>query len=141
MSLKLTSGRANLLAQTAITTAVTNVVTTAKENLAWVRALALKAIFVYGSGGTNLTAYIQTSLDGGTNWIDIACFQFTTASAVRVFTLDSVAVTTIYTPTDAALTVNTCKSGILGDMFRVKYTSTGTYAGSTTIQVSAVLKP
>ena len=126
-----------LLPVTTITTAVANQVGPTVI-LQGVRYLALQGKLTYGSGGTNAKAWVQTSLDAGTSWIDIAEFTFTTSTATRVYSLDSVAVTTIYTPTDAALTANTSKSGILGDRFRVKYTTTGTYAGSTTLQVDAV---
>ena len=36
--------------------------------------------------------------------------------------------TTQYTPTDGSLAANTCKDGLLGNMYRAKYTTTGTYA-------------
>lgn len=125
-----------MLATTTITTAVTASLsgTTTIRNA---RYLTLQANFVYGSGGTTAKAWVQTSLDGGTTWLDIASFAFTTASAVRMYSLDTTAVTSIYTPTDAALADNTVKNGILGDKFRVKYTTTGTYAGSTTLAISA----
>jgi hypothetical protein len=44
-------------------------------------------------------------------------------------------VTTQYTPTDGALAANTAKDGVLGTQYRVKYSSTGTYAGNTTLNV------
>jgi len=120
-----------------ITTAVTASVS-ATLQLINVRNLYIQGKFTYGSGGTSAKAWLQTSLDGGTSWIDIANFAFTTATATRVYSLDGTAVTTIYTPTDATLTDNTVKNGILGDKYRVKYTTTGTYAGSTTLAVSIV---
>ena len=43
--------------------------------------------------------------------------------------------TTQYTPTDGALTANTCKDGLLGNMYRAKYTTTGTYAGNTEVRI------
>lgn len=96
--------------------------------------------FVYGSGGTNATAYLQTSLDAGVSWIDIMSFQFTTASGVKVATcVDLTAITSAVTPGDGALSANTAVSGIIGDRFRVKYTTTGTYAGSTTLAMTVYL--
>jgi len=35
---------------------------------------------------------------------------------------------------------NTCKDGLLGDQLRVKFTSTGTYAGTTTMKIFANLR-
>jgi hypothetical protein len=130
-----------LLPTTTITTAVTAVTTTAVEIGPNAVSVAIQYNFDYGSGGTNFTAYIQTSLDGGTTWIDIACFQSTTADQRRLYNLISgVGVTSIATPTDGTLTANTSVNGFLGDRLRVKYTSTGTYGGSTTIQITASIK-
>jgi hypothetical protein len=101
------------------------------------RAVNLLAKFTYGSGGTKTTAYVQTSLDGGTTWIDIACVTFTTASANKLINLSGLtALGTVYTPTDGTLTDDTTKDGILGDLLRVKYTTTGTYAGTTLVVVA-----
>ena len=32
------------------------------------------------------------------------------------------------------VTANTCKDGLLGNMYRAKYTTTGTYAGNTNVR-------
>ena len=96
------------------------------------RSLAVQAALTYGSGGTTIDAYLQTSLDGGATWIDIAQFHFTTSSARLVFNLSSLtAITTQYTPTDGTLAANTAKDGILGPLFQVKLASAGTYANTT----------
>lgn len=127
---------ANLLTTT-LTTAVS---ATAGAVLTLPRAprnLTAQANFTYGSGGTNATAYLQTTLDNGLTWTDIACFQFTTASARKIVNLSAqTAVTTAVSPTDGSMTANTAQDGILGPRFRVKYASTGTYAGSTTLTVN-----
>lgn len=100
------------------------------------RNLTVQANFTYGSGGTNATAYLQTTLDNGRTWTDVACFQFTTSSARRIVNLSAqTAVATAATPTDGAMTANTALDGVLGSRFRVKYASTGTYAGGTTLAV------
>ena len=100
------------------------------------RSLCAQATFTYGSGGTSVDAYLQTSLDGGTSWIDIAQFHFLTSSARFAFNLSSLtAVTTQYTPTDGTLAANTAKDGILGPQFQVKLASAGTYAGNTTLRI------
>jgi len=103
--------------------------------------VSAQASFVFGSGGTACKAYVQTSLDGGLTWFDIMCFTFvgTTAkkiSAVKMWT----ALAAAYAPTDGTLTDDTIKDGVLGDRLRCKCISTGTYAGSTTINVFAVVQ-
>lgn len=100
------------------------------------RALVVQASFSYGAGGTAVDAYLQTSLDGGTTWVDIAQFHFTTTTARAVFNLSSLTpVTTQYAPTDGSLASNTAKDGILGQMFQVKLASTGTYTGATALSI------
>lgn len=100
------------------------------------RNLTIQGNFVYGSGGTSADAYVQTSLDGGLTWIDIANFHFTTSAARFVYNLNAqTAVATEYTPTDGSLTANTSKDGILGPLFQVKLVSVGTYAGGTTLAI------
>ncbi len=104
------------------------------------KSIAIQCNFAYTSGGTTAKFYVQTSLDGGTTWIDIACFAHTTASLRRVYNLSSLtAVTSVYTATDGTLTDNTSKGGIIGNLIRVKYTTVGTYAG-TSVKITAVPK-
>lgn len=125
----------------AITTAVTASLSTAVKLPPWTTVLTIYANFVYGSSGTSADFYIQTSFDGGATWMDIAEFGFTTASAKKIMTVISqLSVLTPTTPGDAALTANTAISGFIGDRLRVKYTTVGTYAGSTTIKIDAVAK-
>lgn len=127
-----------VLASTTITTAVTGTTSTAIDLPANIRNLTVQCNFTYGSGGTTAKFWVQTSFDKGTTWVDIANFAHTTASLNRVYNLSSsTAVTTVYTVTDAALADNTCKDGLIGDRIRVKYTTTGTYAGGTTVAVNA----
>jgi hypothetical protein len=79
---------------------------------------------------------VQTSIDGGASWIDIAQFHFTTASLTQVVNLNSqTVITTPYTPTDGTLTASTCKDGILGPQYRIKRQSTGTYTGATSLRI------
>jgi len=103
------------------------------------RSIAVQANLTYGSGGTSIDAYLQTSLDAGATWIDIAQFHFTTASARFVYNLSSATpVTAEYTPGDGTLAANTAKDGVLGNMLRVKLASVGTYAGGTTLSLDVV---
>ena len=131
----------------AITTAVTGSVITSStdsagtaieyvDRLDGLTAITAQFRLAYGSGGTTVKAYLQTSIDQGTTWVDIACVAFTTSSSTKVVNLSGLtAKTTAATPTDGSLTDDTCVDGILGDRLRVKITTTGTYAGSTTLSV------
>jgi hypothetical protein len=103
------------------------------------RGVALRADFSYGSGGISLTAWIQSTPDGGATWFDVACFAFATANKSRVVNLSALTpVTMLATPGDAVLANDTAIDGLLGDQLRVKYTSTGTYAGGTTLNIFAI---
>jgi hypothetical protein len=100
------------------------------------RNVCVQANFTYDSGGTTVNAWLQTSLDNGTTWVDVAQFAFTTAAGRFVYNLNSqTPVTTEYTPTDGTLAGNTSKDGILGNQIRVKYQTTGTYGGASALSV------
>lgn len=141
LALCLPASALNLLNAT-ITTAVTAVTTTALQiqSVSGERALpvtmAIQCKLTYGSGGTTAVVWVQTSLDGGATWVDVANCSFTTSTARFLYNLSGLTpVTTQYTPTDGTLTANTSHDGILGSLWRTKYTSTGTYGGSTTLAV------
>jgi hypothetical protein len=126
-----------------VTTAISATTSTPITNLPGVNTLVAEGQFTYGSGGATVNVYIQTSLDRGATWVDIINFNWTTASAKkisRVTTFQAGSATTAVVPTDGSLTANTIADGILGDQFRVKYVTTGTYAGSSTLQVDLILK-
>jgi len=105
-----------------------------------IQTLLLYATFLYGAAGTTVKAWVQTSMDGGTTWMDIANFAFTTAAAVRAYNLTAAAVTSIATPVEGTLADNTSVNGFLGGMYRVKYTTTGTYTGATSLKIVAMPK-
>lgn len=130
-----------LLPATVITAAAAGVVDGPRcVDLEQTRGVILQADFVYGSGGTTLKAWIQSTIDG-TNWYDVACFAFLLASKRRIFNLTArTPVASIATPGDAALADDTSVDGLLGSALRVKYTSTGTYAGSSTLTITAVTR-
>lgn len=131
------------LGSVAVTTAVTNsVITTGTSPAGAAQAfldrfegmqnLAIFANFTYGSGGTTCAAIVQTTFDD-VNWVDIARFDFLLASASKVANLSaelSKAVTSV-----AALGAEGVLDGILGAKLRAKVTSTGTYAGNTSVAV------
>jgi len=132
------SRRIDILPATTITGAGT-VTGTSFTVQAGVSYISAQATFTYGSGGTTCKAWLQTSLDGGTTWRDVASFAFTTASAKKTSALSSaIALAAAQAVSDGALADDTILNGLLGDLWRVKVTSTGTYAGGTTIAVSVV---
>lgn len=124
----------------AITTAATSICDFI-DDLDGMTGVTISARLAWGSGGTAVKTYVQTSLDQGSTWIDIACLTFSAASAHKVINLSGLTPkTTAATPTDGALTDDTCVDGILGDRLRCKVVSTGTYAGSTTLSVRASVR-
>lgn len=131
-----------LLPALTIGAAVGATATTAETGLGGMNYLTAEAIFLYGAGGTNVTAYVQTSLDNGATWFDIMCFQFTTAAASKIsaVTTNIAPATQAFAPTDGTLTADTIIQGILGDRIRLKYVTTGTYTGATSLAVYAQAK-
>lgn len=130
---------ATITAALTANTTLTNVLQVASAM--GVESITLQANFTYGSSGTTAVAYVQTTLDGGTTWCDIANFAFATTSAIKVCTLSALTpVTTVYTPVDGSLASNTVKDGVLGTQFRVKLTTTGTYATATTLRIDAIVR-
>jgi hypothetical protein len=95
----------------------------------------------WGSGGTSTDAYLQTSLDGGTTWTDVANFHFLAVSARYIWTLESsliAAPVQLTAPSDGSMTANTALSGVFGNLWRVKFVTVGTYAGGTTLRIGAI---
>lgn len=112
---------------------------TAIENLEGLEGASLQVYFIYGSGGTTCKVYVQTSLDQGTTWVDVACFAFTTATARKAANLSSTTVG-VSTATDGTLADNTVLNGVLGDRLRAKVVSTGTYADNTLVSIRAATR-
>ena len=102
----------------------------------------IQANFSYGNLGASgniVNAYVQTSLDGAETWTDVANFAFGNVTARKVANLSSLTPkTSIVTPTDGSLTPNTVVDGIVGPLWRVKYTSSQVYGNvvtPTTLQI------
>lgn len=130
---------ATTLLNLTITTALTAQVSTPRQFQRTTRDLprsvAIQCKFTYGSGGTTFSAWVQTSIDGAT-WIDVYTCAGTTSSVTNVVNLSSLTpVTAVYVPTDGTLASNTVKDGIVSNWWRVKYTTTGTYAGGTVLLI------
>jgi hypothetical protein len=101
-------------------------------------SITLQAAFTYGSGGTTVDCWVQTSIDGVV-FFDVANFHFDTTSARPIFNLSSLTpVTAQYTPTDGTLDANTCIDGLIGNLWRAKYKTVGLYAGGTKLVVDAI---
>jgi hypothetical protein len=101
-------------------------------------SLLIQTDFVYGSGGTTFSVWVQTSLDGST-WIDVCNMSGTTASKSRVQVVSTrTPITTPYAPLDGTLGADSVHDGVIGVLFRCKTTTTGTYAGGTTLTVTVV---
>lgn len=118
-----------------ITTALTSEEGVATTNLAGMQAATLVAKLGYGSGGTSIAAKVQTSLDGGTTWLDVARFDFTTAGATKSANLSGL--TAKAAGSYAALSAEGVNDGLLGDRLRALITSVGTYAGGTILDIRA----
>ena len=131
----------NILPATVITTAVTGSVSGTIELPVpqQVGLLCMLSKFTYGSGGTTAKFWLQTSFDNGTTWADVMNHAYTTASLTKIG-VNTFGNVTPANVTDATLADNTQNTGLLGDRFRIKYTTTGTYAGNTTIDIWLLFK-
>ena len=104
------------------------------EDLEGMLAALLNIRFIYGSGGTSVKAYLQTTGDDGTTVCDIACVLFNTAGEHRILNFSALTPKlTQVTPTDKTLADDTAIDGILGNKFRLALVVVGIYAGSTQI--------
>ncbi len=95
--------------------------------------------FRYGSGGTKLQVWVQTSLDQGSTPIDLYCFSALLASKARAVRIKSDGV--INTPSNGTLADDVLATGlVLGDRLRLRYLVTGIYAGSSLLSARAVVR-
>lgn len=99
-------------------------------------ALSVGVIFTCAGGGGTCDVYLQTSLDNGATWFDVANFHFTTSTATKLKNILKESVqSAAVTPTDGGMTSDGCQQGILGDQFRFKVISAGTaYSAGTTVK-------
>ena len=136
-------GNRSTLYSATITTAISGVGQTPVIGLEQAKYLVLHANFVYGSGGTSADVYVQTSVDGGASWFDIANFHFLTTSGKKVSVVEcspATPFTAATVPGSAALSANTVLNGVIGDRVRALVTTVGTYAGGTTLAIDMVAK-
>jgi hypothetical protein len=118
-----------------VTTAATQVGDVV-DDLSGALAVTLSARLAYGSGGTSCYAVVETSLDQGVTWVQIARFDFTTSGLQKVLTVSGLT-PRIAAATAGSLAADTALDGTLGDRLRATVVSTGTYAGSTVVSVRA----
>lgn len=88
----------------------------------------LVARFQYGSGGTTFSAIAVTSFDGGTTWLHVARFDFTTATVVDYASLSAASKAITAYSDLASAGVN---DGLLGDQLAAYIVSTGAYVNTT----------
>lgn len=135
--------RVTLLANTALATAVANQASTPVGGLAGMTDVVLEAKFVRAGGGTTCKVWVQTSLDDGATWFDVACFAFTTTTASKLNSVHvnpATPLTPATVPASATLADDTVLNGVLGDRLRTLMTTTGTYTGASSIEIHAVTK-
>lgn len=101
-------------------------------NMAGVRHATFEAaLSAVGTNGTSAKAWLQTSFDQGSSWFDIACAALGGTSGRVVHGIDFGVTKQNAALTDGTLADNTVIEGIVGDRFRWKVTTTGTFgAGS-----------
>ncbi len=121
-----------------ITTALTGFAAAGQGLPADVDVLSCRAALTYGSGGTTAKAWVQTTFDRGRTWVDIMCFAFALTTATKISVRGVTVAAPAYQPTDATLADDLIKDGLIGEVVRVKVTTTGTYAGNTRLVVTAV---
>lgn len=106
------------------------------DDLSGALAVTLSARLAYGSGGTSCYALVETSLDQGVTWVQIARFDFTTSGLQKVLTVSGLT-PRLSAASAGSLSADTALDGTLGDRLRATVVSTGTYAGSTVVSVRA----
>lgn len=136
------SVRATLFSAT-ITAALTAAGQTPVIGIVPFKYLALQAKMAVGTGGTSIDGYVQTSLDLGVTWFDIANFHFLTTPGTKLSAVVWDPATPFppnTAPGSGALAANTVLNGILGDRIRLLVTTVGIYSGGTTFTVDMVAK-
>lgn len=128
-----------LLAATTIGAAVANQLGSS-FSIRGAKYILLETQFLYGAGGTTTKVWLQTRTKNGT-WRDIANHAFTTSAATKWSgVVQTTALAAAIAASDAALADDTILNGFLGDEIRIKYTTTGTYTGATSITVYAMIR-
>ena len=95
--------------------------------------VGMQVNFTYaGADGGQLDVYLQTSLDEGRTWMDIANIHCLQAN-LRAITVASSTITlgaATWDAEDLAIADDTCRVGLIGDLHRVVVVPTDNYATS-----------
>ena len=85
-------------------------------------------------GGTSCTISIETSIDEGLTWIDIARYALTSSGnyAASTFSITNISAPAVYTP----LANNTQRLAFAGDRLRAAITPTGTFTTGSRIAIN-----
>lgn len=127
-----------VLCNTGITAPVTGAVQPPVAGFGAPTSCTFEADFTYvAASGSTVVAYVQTSLDAGATWWDVAAFQFATSSGQLYQNCANSPVNQSVALGQQALTANTGINGFLGDRFRVVLVSSGTYGSGTAVTVKA----
>lgn len=122
------------LASQSFTTPVTGQTSAPVVGLGEVGSLNLICSFTAAGGGTNVFCVVQTTLDDGVVWFDIARFDFTTSSAVKRACCDGRAGAGVASLVSLA-SADTKIDGLIGNRLRTLVTSSGTYSPGTKVEV------
>ena len=118
------------LGSQAFTTNLANSGPTAVTGLGKIAGLSLVCQFTATGGGGTCKVYVQTSLDDGATWYDVASFAFTTASDVKYANIDGFAQVAAAAVSTGTLADNTNRHGLLSDRLRYVVTTAGTAYGA-----------
>lgn len=111
------------------------------EDLEGMQAALVNFRFIYGSAGTSVKGYLQTTPDDGVTVCDIACIVFGTASEQKLLNFSALTPKqTQVALTDKTLADDTAVDGILGTKLRLVIVVVGTYAGSTQLVAGATVR-
>jgi len=119
-----------------ITTPLVAVVQTPTVNLDGMSAATIYAELLGATGGTSVSALVQSTMDGGVTWLDVARFDFT-AAAKKWCVLQGIAAKAV--ATYAALAAEGVNDGLLGNQFRAIISSVGTFS-NTTLSLRAAVR-
>lgn len=117
------------LAAVQLGAALSAVALTPITDLDGMTAVTIEFDFKGGTGGSSATAVVQTSLDKGTTWRDIARADFANTAAVKHCNLEGLLSKGITSYADLA--AEGVYDGVLGSQLRAVITSVGTYSDTT----------
>lgn len=89
-----------------------------------------QATLAYGSGGTSINVYLQSSIDGGTTWSDVISFTQMLLANSRQAAAVVPGSANAAAATDGTLTQTTNNPAVFGEWWRVKYIVVGAYVTS-----------